>query len=562
MNDATQSFSTPPGSDDEAAVRESRLAAIFSDLSDRAAKGDAPVLHEVMQEHPEFSDELRELWGAVMVADAVGSHVREFSNSNLDSKSSIPNVRMELPCEFGDYELLEEVGRGGMGVVYRAHQKSLNREVAVKMLLRGQFASDADVLRFRQEAESAGRLNHPGIVPVYEVGEHDGRIFFSMKYVSGETLSKKLLQGPMPPRQAARVLTAVSRAIHYAHEHGVLHRDMKPSNILVDELGDPHITDFGLARRTTDAVSLTRTGAVLGTPAYMAPEQAAGNRGQVGPSSDVYSIGTVLYHMLTGRPPFQADSPVDVVLLVLEQEPIPPRLVNPKADRDLSMVALRCLQKPPDLRYESSQALADDLDAYLNDEPVSARSGQASQIVARWFRDTHHAIVLENWGVLWMWHSLVLLVVCWLTNALDYFQFTNPWYYFLLWTAGLGAWAAVFWHMRQRMGPVTFVERQIAHIWAASMLCIAFLFPIEYILNYQPLELSPVLALASGMVFLIKAGMLTGSFYIQAIALFLTSLVMARFPQWQHAIFGVVGAACFFFPGWKYYQRRQARMLD
>jgi serine/threonine-protein kinase len=381
-----------------------------------------------------------------------------------------------------------------------------------------------------------------------------------MKMVKGETLSQLLQRGPIPPRYAARLLSAVSRAIHYAHEQGVLHRDLKPSNILIDEDGNPHVTDFGLARQVSDAVSITKTGAVLGTPAYMAPEQAAGNRGQVGPSSDVYSIGTVLYHALTGRPPFQAASPVDVVLMVLEQEPLPPRILNPKADRDLSMVALRCLQKPPDLRYDSAQMLAEDFDAFLNDEPVSARSGHLSQIVARWFRDTHNAVILQNWGLLWMWHSLVLLVVCVLTNALYYFGQRTPIYYFLLWTAGLGAWAAVFWWMRQRMGPVTFVERQIAHIWAASMVCIGMLFPIEFIMGLGVLELSPVLALASGMVFLIKAGMLTGTFYLQAIACFLTSLLMARFPQYGHSIFGVVGACCFFFPGWKYHKQRKALM--
>ena len=559
MTDLTRAFYASEPSPDE---REIQLAAIFSDLSDRAAKGESLSLAQVSQAHPEFAKDLRELWGAVMLADAVGSQVNDQLSQGLQSDAPLATFKLDLPCQIGDYELTEELGRGGMGVVFKANQLSLKRDVALKMLLRGQLASEADAARFRQEAESVARLDHPGIVPVYEFGELDGRPFFSMKYVEGETLQQLLQNGPLPPQYTARILAAVARAVHYAHERGVLHRDLKPSNILIDRHGNPHVTDFGLARRTTDAASLTKSGAVLGTPAYMAPEQAAGNRGDVGPSSDVYGMGTILYQSLTGRPPFQAASPVDVVLMVLEQEPLPPRILNPKAERDLSMVALRCLQKPPDLRYDTAMELAEDLEAFLADEPVSARSGRLSQIVARWFRDTHNAVVLQNWGLLWMWHSLVLLVVSLLTNGLDLLGDRNPWHYFLLWTAGLGTWAAVFWWMRQRMGPVTFVERQIAHIWAASMVSIALLFPIEYLLDLDVLELSPILGLSSGMVFLVKAGMLTGTFYFQAIALFACSILMAMFPPFSHAIFGVVSAICFFVPGWKYHRQRQATLLD
>ena len=228
-----------------------------------------------------------------------------------------------------------------MGVVYRAHQQSLNREVAVKMILRGQLATPAEKDRFRAEAEAAAKLDRPGIVPVYEVGEWEGRPYFTMKYIRGTTLAQKLVNGPLPAREAAAILASVARAVHFAHESGVLHRDLKPSNILLDEHDEPHVTDFGLAKQITDAATLTKTGAILGTPAYMAPEQAAGARGQVGPASDVYSLGVVLYALLTGRPPFQAASPVDTLLMVLEQDPVPPRLLNPRADRDLEMIALR-----------------------------------------------------------------------------------------------------------------------------------------------------------------------------------------------------------------------------
>jgi serine/threonine-protein kinase len=292
----------------------------------------------------------------------------------------------------------------------------------------------------------------------------------------------------------------------------------------------------------------------------MAPEQAGGNRGAIGVPTDVYGLGTILYYALTGQAPFQGLSPMDVLFQVLEQEPLMPRAINTKIDRDLEMITLRCLQKPPDLRYASAGALANDLRAYLHDEPVAAHTGRFSQIIARMFRETHHAAVLENWGLLWMWHSLALLVICFLTNAMYLEGDRSRIHYFLLWTAGLGAWAAVFWALRRRMGPVTFVERQIAHLWAASMVSIGMLFPVEYQLHLPVLTLSPILGLSSGMVFLAKAGILSGTFYLQACALFATSWAMARWPNYAHLLFGVVSAACFFFPGWKYHRQRRTAL--
>ena len=297
-------------------------------------------------------------------------------------------------------------------------------------------------------------------------------------------------------------------------------------------------------------------GSRVGTKEFMSPEQAEGRLRDLGPASDVYSLGAVLYHTLTGRPPFQAASPVDTVLLVLEQDPVPPRVINPKVDRDLEMIALRCLQKPADLRYASADALADDLEAYLHDEPIAARSGRFAQVLSRLFRETHHAAVLENWGLLWMWHSLVVLIACVLTDWLHLAGLDERWYYIALWTAGLGTWAAVFWALRRRVGPVTFVERQIAHVWAASMAAIGLLFFLELLMDLPVLTLSPVLGLIAGMVFFVKAGILSGTFYLQAAALFATAFVMALFPMVSHLIFGTVTGLCFFIPGWKYYRQR------
>jgi hypothetical protein len=537
--------------DNTSAEHDEILAGLLTEMSERMRRADQVDLEAYCRQYPEHAAELRELWGAVVVANAAGSH-----SATTTLGSSPTGVSLLLPCRFGDYELLSELGHGGMGIVYRARQTSLNREVAVKMILRGQLATSIDHERFRTEAEAAAKLDHASIVPVYEVGEIRGLPYFSMKLVEGRTLAQRLAEGPLPAREAARILAAVARAIHFAHQRGVLHRDLKPSNILLDNEGKPHVSDFGLAKFVSDAASITRTGAAIGTPSYMAPEQAAGSRGTPGPAVDIYSLGAILYHMLTGRPPFQAASPVDTVLLLLEQDVVPPRVVNPGADPDLELIALRCLQKPTDLRYATAAALADDLDSYLADEPISARSGQFRQVLARMFRETHHATVLENWGLLWMWHSLVLLIACLLTNALHWFGFRDRWYYIVLWTVGLGLWAAVFWWLRRRMGPVTFVERQIAHVWASSMAAIGLLFVVEVLLNQPVLGLSPVLGLITGMVFVVKAGILSGTFYVQAAALFATSLLMARWPDFAHVIFGVVSAASFFVPGLKYYRQR------
>jgi len=558
----------PSGPGNEASSpRDEQLAEILDSLTEQVHRGQTVDIDAVIRKHPDLGNELRELWGAVMLADAVGTEASGLL-SDVMPKEEMPSVALELPTRVGDYELLEEIGRGGMGVVYKARQISLGRDVAVKMILRGQLASQADRARFRAEAEAAARLNHPGIVPVYEVSEHEGSLYFSMKLIDGQTLSQRLLEGPMPARETAKLMAAVGRAIHFAHRHGILHRDLKPSNIMIDAEGEPHLTDFGLAKQVEEGASLTRTGTVLGTPAYMAPEQAAGSRGRMGPASDVYSLGSILYHMLTGRAPFQAASPVDTVLLVLEQDPVPPRVLNPKADRDLEMIALRCLQKPTDLRYDTAEALANDLEAYLNDESISARSGRFGQILARMFRETHHATILETWGALWMWHSLVLLVVCCLTNLVYWHEQDEArvaegiphhrWHYPVLWMIVAIAWAAIFWFLRRRMGPVTFVERQIAHIWAGSMICIGMLFPIEHLLGMPPLYLSPVVALIVGMLFMVKAGLLSGSFYVQAAIMFVTAVVMA-WPgarDYSHFLLGVVGGGCFFIPGLKYYRQR------
>ncbi len=285
---------------------------------------------------------------------------------------------------FGDYEITRELARGGMGVVFLARQVSLNRKVALKMILAGQLADDIDVKRFYTEAEAAANLDHPGIVPIHEVGQHDGQHYFSMGFVEGQSLAQLLATGPLPPRDAAALLAKVADAIEYAHSRGVIHRDLKPGNILLGPNGNPRVTDFGLAKKVAGDSGLTASGQIMGTPSFMPPEQAGGNRGDVGPAADVYSLGATLYAMVTGRPPFQAATAMDTVIQVVGNEPVAPRRLNAGIPRDLETIVLKCLEKEPAKRYESAAALAGDLRRFLSGEPILARPVGPAERAWRW----------------------------------------------------------------------------------------------------------------------------------------------------------------------------------
>ena len=300
----------------------------------------------------------------------------------------------ELLGELGDYELLEEIGRGGQGVVFRARQKSLNRTVALKVINLGQWASKAHLTRFRREAEAAASLEHPGIVAIHDVGERDGSCYFSMKFIEGGQLDEVAKQEAMPVRRAAELLAKVARTVHYAHEHGILHRDIKPGNILVDKKGEPHLTDFGLARLVETESSVTRTMDVLGTPSYMAPEQASGQNEQITSATDVYGLGAVFYQLLTGQPPFAGGTTYETIRLLLRTEPRQPRQLNPKVDRDVSTICLKCLEKDPKRRYSSALALAEDLERWVKHEPVQARRTGIFIRSRKWLRRNPTSAVL------------------------------------------------------------------------------------------------------------------------------------------------------------------------
>lgn len=368
--------------------------------------------------HPDLADELQAFFTDHDQARAWAAPLRAPASQGLSADSAqdaptigpagdvaanSPQATFPTPKEraergtvryFGDYELLEEIARGGMGVVYRARQVTLRRIVAVKMILAGELANQTEVERFYTEARAAAHLHHPNIVAIHEVGQHQAQHYFSMDYVAGESLATRIARGPLPAREAAALLRKVAQAVAFAHVEGVIHRDLKPANILLDAKGEPHVTDFGLAKRVQDPVGrisnpspdLTQTGQVLGTPSYMPPEQAAGKTKDIGPRSDVYSLGAVLYCALTGRPPFQAASTLDTLLQVLDREPVPPRALDSAIPRDLETICLKCLAKEPDKRYPSAQELAADLDRFLAGQPVHARRIGPVARAWRWCR--------------------------------------------------------------------------------------------------------------------------------------------------------------------------------
>jgi serine/threonine-protein kinase len=406
-----------------------------------------------------------------------------------------------------------------------------------------------------------------------------------MEFVAGRTLAQALADGPLPPREAARLVAQVARAVQHAHEQGILHRDLKPANILLQSpqsavvspqsrlgtadwgLGTPLVTDFGLAKRlTVSAASVrdwrTQTGAIVGTPGYMAPEQATSRR-DLTPATDVYALGAILYECLTGRPPFQATDPVAALMMVVEQEPVPPRLLVSGIDRDLELICLKCLQKPPELRYATAGELAADLEAYLAGDTLSSHPSGLGYFLSRMLRETHHVGVLENWGLLWIWHSLATFVLCLLTQVLAWSHVGDHTTYLVLWTVGLIAWGTILWRLRRRAGPVLFVERQLAHAWAAGVCASIATFVVELLLKLPALTLSPVIAVAAGMVFVFKAGILSGRFYVTAGALFLTAVAMALMPDVAQLLLGTATALAFLIPGVKYYRvRRRAQRAN
>ncbi len=309
-----------------------------------------------------------------LLAGAIETGRSEAANAETyDSSANVAQVNHATEAkQFGNYEVIEEIARGGMGVVYKARDRELDRTVALKMILGGQLASEHEVQRFRQEATAAANLDHSGIVPIYEIGEHEGQHFFAMKLIEGGSLADRIEEFRADPRTAATLLAKIARAVQYAHQRGILHRDIKPANVLIDEERNPLITDLGLAKQVESKSGLTQTGAVVGTPAYMPPEQAAGDK-DVTTSADIYALGAIMYELLTGQPPHTGVTPMAVLMKVMNEEPAPPRSTDRNINRTLEVICLKCLERDPAKRYTAAAALADDLESWLAGRAVSVR---------------------------------------------------------------------------------------------------------------------------------------------------------------------------------------------
>lgn len=415
--------SETPASLSQGDVSGRPVDAILADYFQRLDRGELIDREQFLAAHPSHAAELRSYFeaeaGLLARAWRFPEPTLALSDRQGDAASGLQGSQANFVPYFGDYELINELARGGMGVVYKARQVSVNRPVALKMILSGKFASQAEVQRFRLEAEAAANLDHPHIVPIYEVGEHEGQHYFSMKLIQGTSLAsivqregtmvsaiaetkgrlakRPALRADEALRRGVRLMISIARAVHYAHQRGIVHRDLKPANILVDADGEPHVTDFGLARRTGGDSHLTETGAIVGTPAYMAPEQAAGRRDSATTAADIYSLGAMLYELLTHRPPFRGETALETLRQVVEHEPERPGRLNPQVDADLDAVCLKCLAKNPQERYSSTAALADDLQCWLDGEPLSVRPPTVPYLMWRWLRRNFKAAV---WAIL------------------------------------------------------------------------------------------------------------------------------------------------------------------
>jgi hypothetical protein len=448
-----------------------------------------------------------------------------------DDALSASAKRVSLP----GYEILGKLGVGGMGIVYKARHLRLNRLVAIKMILAGEHASEAMIARFALEAETVAQLQHSGIVQIYEIGEHDGHSFLALEYVAGGSLASRLDDKPWPADKAAELVETLARTMQVAHDHGVIHRDLKPENVLLTEAAEgtltPKITDFGLAKRLQDAAGRTRTGEIMGTPSYMSPEQAAGKK-DIGPAADIYALGAILYRLLTGRPPFRADTSLDTLMLVLEQEPLPLRALNKSLPRDLEAIVLKCLAKQPSERYASAAELADDLRAFLHGEAVTAKRLTWLKQLQYGLHRRHRDILSEGWPRLLLAVGLTILVGCVLANCWERCLDPRHSWWAMLLTKLVQIGVMLFLAVRLRPFKergMTAVERQVWNLVPAYYGAYVSLLIVNYFLA-ESLPLAPMLAVLSGMGFAMLGATVWGWFYVWATAFFALAVLMVCPP--------------------------------
>jgi eukaryotic-like serine/threonine-protein kinase len=509
-------------------------------------RGQTVTAQELCRDCPELMDEVRRrieaLEAVYRVPNRLLSETQPGSSQDARPAAPVPQVP--------GYEVLGLLGSGGMGVVYKARDVRLKRLVALKMILTGPHARPQELARFRGEAEAVARLQHPNVVQIYEVGEHDGRPYLALEYVAGGSLAERLGGKPQPADEAARLVQALALAVHAAHERGIVHRDLKPANVLVAEDGTPKVSDFGLAKRLGEA-GQTQTGAVLGTPSYMAPEQALGDSRCIGPHTDVHALGALLYELLTGRPPFEGATLFETLEQVREHEPLPPGRLRPDLPRDLDTICRKCLEKEPARRYPSARALADDLGRYLGGELIQARSFTFADRLARTLNRDQELRPLHG---LWRrWWPLPLLVapLLFVVHLLPFLLLRGTPAYgpasvavtlglFTLLLAGfLGiiAGGPVLWRGAAFHGLWSLRLGHFAGMWLIPVVCFELFGPDD---ERRWLAAYPLWAILTGAMFVSLGGAFWGRLYLAGLAFFAAAVVMPLRLEWAPVEFGIL----------------------
>jgi eukaryotic-like serine/threonine-protein kinase len=468
-----------------------------------------------------------------------------------------PTPAAAVAASVPGYEILDELGRGGMGVVFKARQHSLNRIVALKMVHAGRGGAE-DLERFRAEAEAVGRLQHANIVQVYEIDEVEGRPYFTLEFCANGNLTRKLDGKPLTNKDAAELVEYLARAMTAVHRAGIVHRDLKPQNVLIAADGTPKVTDFGIAKTARGGDSHTETGIILGTPSYMAPEQAEGRTKEVGPEADVWALGAILYECLTGKPPFLAATPVETMRQVLDQEPLPPRIINRYIDPDLEKIVLKCLEKEPELRYRSAEELAEDLRRYRDGEPISARSVNLLERLHREIGRSQHEAKLRPWGTGLMLLGLLIWVVHTATSILLASGIMDEWPAFWIPRSAFFV-LFVWWLGKYGFGtgflPTNAIERILWAVWLGYLLAFASVFWVARAQGHGHLEMYGAGMALSGLAWFAMGGCVWGGGYVIGLLFMVAAPLMARYMDgspWAPAVFGAAWGVTLLVVGGRY----------